>query len=200
MLDDRTTTTEFDAHYVYMGAWAMRHLAAARPAQHVDIGGQISWVTCAAALCPVVFIDVRPFTGAVPNLDARAGDILALPFPDRSLSSLSCLHVAEHIGLGRYGDPIDPLGTRKAVAELARVLAPGGILYFALPVGQPRVVFNAHRVHDPEAIVSWMSEQGLALAEFAAVDDAGRFDAASKVSALKSQRYACGMFVFRRPA
>src|SRR2546430_12288402 len=48
------------------------------------------------------------------------------PFGDLELSSVSCLHVAEHIGLGRYGDAIDPLGTRKAIGELARVLAVDG--------------------------------------------------------------------------
>ena len=63
--------------------------------------------------------------------------------------------MAEHIGLGRYGDPLDPLGTRKAAAELQRVLAPGGQLLFSLPVGRPRVEFNAHRVHDPHEVASW---------------------------------------------
>src|ERR1035437_9128085 len=65
------------------------------------------------------------------------------------LVSVSCLHVAEHIGLGRYGDPIDPLGTNKALLELQRVLAPGGVLLFSMPVGRERVEFNAQRIWDP---------------------------------------------------
>ncbi|HYR29604.1 MAG TPA: DUF268 domain-containing protein, partial [Thermoanaerobaculia bacterium] len=48
---------------------------------------------------------------------------------------------------GRYGDPLDPHGTDKAVRELVRVLAPGGRLYLSLPVAkQDKVVFNAHRL------------------------------------------------------
>jgi SAM-dependent methyltransferase len=198
MLEDKTPTTGFDAHYVYLGAWAFRHIVAHRPARHVDVGAQIGWVTCLASITKVVFIDVRPFAGSVENLESRAGSILALPFGDRELDSLSCLHVAEHIGLGRYGDAIDPLGTRKAVRELARVLAAGGRLYFALPIGRPSVVFNAHRVHDPETIVQSFGEEGLQLEQFAAVDDAGRFSSRAEPRDYRSQRYACGMFLIRR--
>ncbi len=33
------------------------------------------------------------------------------------------MHVVEHVGLGRYGDPLDPDGDLKAIAELKRVTA-----------------------------------------------------------------------------
>src|SRR2546430_15650029 len=95
------------------------------------------------------------------------------PFGDLELSSVSCLHVAEHIGLGRYGDAIDPLGTRKAIGELARVLAVDGRLYFALPVGRPRGVFNAHRIHDPTTISRWFGEEGVRGGKFAAGGERG---------------------------
>lgn len=200
MLDDRTATTAFDAHYVYQGAWALRHLVVTRPARHVDIGSAISWVACVSAITAVTFIDVRPFTGTLANFESRAGNLLALPYGDQAVDSLSCLHVAEHIGLGRYGDAIDPMGTRKAAAELARVLAVGGRLYFALPVGRPRVVFNAHRIHDPETIIQWMTDAGLRLEQFAAVDDEGRYAAEAEPRDYRTERYACGMFLFRRPS
>jgi SAM-dependent methyltransferase len=198
MLEDKTATTGFDAHYVYLGAWAFRQIVTNRPERHVDIGAQIGWVTCLASVTEVVFLDVRPFPGSVEGLESRAGDILALPFGDRELSSVSCLHVAEHIGLGRYGDAIDPLGTRKAIGELARVLAVGGCLYFALPVGRPKVVFNAHRIHDPTTILQWFGEEGLRVEDFAAVDDRGRFCPHAQPRDFRDQRYACGMYLARR--
>jgi SAM-dependent methyltransferase len=198
MLEDKTVTTGFDSHYVYLGAWAFRHIVTHRPERHVDIGAQIGWVTCLASITRVVFLDVRPFPGSVENLQSETGDLLALPFGDRELPSLSCLHVAEHVGLGRYGDAIDPLGTRKAVRELARVLAMGGRLYFALPVGRPSVIFNAHRIHDPTTIQEWFEDEGVRVEEFAAVDDRGRFRRPADPRDFRDQRYACGLYLVRR--
>ena len=81
-------------------------------------------------------MDIRPAELSLPGLTPREGSVLCLPYADNSLESLSCLHVVEHIGLGRYGDPIDPLGTMKALKELSRVVAKGGDLYFSLPGGE----------------------------------------------------------------
>lgn len=198
ILDEWTSNTTYDAHYVYLGAWAFRKLADARPVEHVDVGSQISWITCLASIVPVVFIDIRPFDGCVPNLSSVAGSVLAMPYPDRSLGSLSCLHVAEHIGLGRYGDPLNPNGTKDAIRELARVLAPGGRLYFALPVGRPRVVFNAHRIHNPSDIIEYFKSNGLNLVEFAAVTDQRQFLPTAAPHDCANADYACGMFIFTR--
>jgi SAM-dependent methyltransferase len=197
MLHERTAHSTFDAHYVYLNSWAMHQIVAARPPLHVDIGSQITFVSLLAAVVPVVFLDYRPLVADLPGLSALGGDILRLPFRDHSLSSLSCLHVAEHIGLGRYGDPLNPAGTRQAAAELARVLAPGGRLYFGLPVGQPRTEFNAHRIHDPATVLAFFP--GLTLTEFAVVRDDGRFQRGVDPASARGDRYACGMYAFQRP-
>ena len=42
---------------------------------------------------------------------------------------MSCLHVAEHIGLGRYGENIDINGTKNAVEELQRILVKNANLF-----------------------------------------------------------------------
>src|SRR5438105_15806930 len=91
MLEDKTATTGFDAHYVYLGAWAFRQIVTHRPERHVDVGAQIGWVTCLASITQVVFLDVRPFPGSVENLQSRAGGVPALPFGHPDLSSASCL-------------------------------------------------------------------------------------------------------------
>src|SRR3954447_9234801 len=195
-LTDRVASSPFDPHYFHQDTWAARRIAERRPARHVDVGSRVDLVGFLTAVTKVTFVDIRPLEVDIEDLEPVAGSVLDMPFEDGTLESVSCLHVAEHIGLGRYGDPLDPLGTRKAAAELARVLAPGGQLLFSLPVGRPRVEFNAHRVHDPREVAAWFG--GFELIEFAGVDDAGVFGRHRALEDLVGANYACGMYQFVR--
>jgi SAM-dependent methyltransferase len=195
-LHDRTSTTAIDAHYFYVNGWAMRRITAQRPVRHIDVGSQIIFANLLSAVMPFIFVDYRPLLANLSGLACLGADILSLPFADGSVESLSCLHVAEHIGLGRYGDTLNPQGTYQAAQELKRVLARGGNLYFALPVGKPRVCFNAHRVHAPQTIVEYFAE--LELVELAGVHDGGRFVERVGLDEFRESEYACGMFWFRK--
>ncbi len=195
-LYDRTSTTGFDTHYFYQGIWAVRQIQKTGAKKHVDVGSLVGFVGMLSTVVKVIFIDIRPLRVELQNLESQAGTLLDLPFANDSVSSISCLHVAEHIGLGRYGDLLDPLGTKKAACELARVLAVGGHLFFSLPVGKPRVCFNAHRIHSPAQILEYFS--GLDLVEFSGVTDMGEFIENVSPSTLENASYACGMFHFTK--
>ncbi len=196
MLGEDTPTTAIDSHYFHQAIWTARHIASERPAQHTDVGSQVNFVGQLTAITKVRFVDLRPIHTTITDLDIIRGSVLALPFADRSVPSLSCLHVAEHIGLGRYGDPLDPHGTHKACAELSRVLATGGSLYFSLPIGRERTEFNAHRIHYPSTILKYFPD--LKLIEFSAVDDQGHFIPHADIQTFDNARYACGFFRFTR--
>lgn len=196
-LFDRTPETPYDEHYFFQDVWAARSVAKLQPARHVDVGSRVDYVGFLTTLVEVVFVDIRPLDVHLDRLTSIAGSVLDLPFADRSVESISCLHVAEHVGLGRYGDPLDPSGTQRAAKELQRVLAPNGQLLFSLPVGVPRVCFNAHRIHGPREIVGMFDE--LELAEFSAVDDAGTFSVDRDPADLEDARYGLGLFRFVRP-
>ncbi|MEK7161242.1 MAG: DUF268 domain-containing protein [Patescibacteria group bacterium] len=187
----------YDKHYVNMDRWAFKKLLLNKPQEHVDVGSSIRFLSMASVATKVKFVDIRPVKLDFDNFECIEGSILAMPFAGNSVNSLSCLHVAEHIGLGRYGDPLDPMGTKKACQELVRVLAPGGKLYFALPVGKTAIYFNAHRVHAPSVILNYFA--GLKLESFSAVNDAGHFIENAKPVDYENAWYACGCFVFTKP-
>lgn len=195
-LGDWTANTPFDPHYFYQGAWLARRVAARRPPRHVDVGSSALTLSVLSATTDVLHLDYRPLDAELPGLRCLGGDILSLPLAGASVDSLSCLHVIEHIGLGRYGDPIDPEGARKAAAELVRVLAPGGRLYVSAPVGRERTCFNAHRVFAPEPLLAMFAP--LRFEGFALVDDAGRYRDPAPTESARALEYGCGMFEFSK--
>lgn len=195
-LMDSVSTTPFDPHYFYQGAWLARKLKDTMPAEHVDVGSSIMTVAAISAFVKTTFVDYRPLQAKLQNLDCQAGDITALPFHNTSLQSLSCLHVIEHIGLGRYGDPLNPNGSATAADELQRVVAHGGSLYLSTPVGRERTCFNAHKVFDPNTILAMFNQ--MQLVDFAYVDDEGQMHLQASIQAAVSQDYACGLFHFKK--
>jgi SAM-dependent methyltransferase len=201
-LSEATSTTSFDAHYVFHTAWAARILAETRPSKHVDISSDIRFVTIASAFVPMEFFDYRPVDFGLPNLSSGFADLQRLPFADGSVGSLSCMHVVEHIGLGRYGDNLDPNGDMKAIAELKRVLAPGGSLLFAVPIGgMAKIVFNAHRIYTYAQVEDCFGDLTLKKSSLILDDkNGGRFIENASEELANLQEYGCGCFWFAKPA
>lgn len=195
-LADRLPTTPFDPHYFYQGNWLARRLADVKPRQHVDIGSSVLTMGVLSAHVPTIFVDYRPLVVRQSGLNCVAADILRLPFADRSVQSLSCLHVIEHIGLGRYGDPLNADGARLAAEELQRLVGQGGTLYLSTPIGRERVFFNAHRVFAPATILSWFAQ--LQLTRFSYVSDEGALHENVSPVLVPGLDYGCGFFEFRR--
>jgi len=193
---DQTISTKFDSHYFYQDIWCFNRILESKCKNHVDIGSNVIFVGLLTAITEVTFIDIRPLRVTLKNFNSKRGNILSLPYENNSISSLSSLHVAEHIGLGRYGDSLDPLGTKKAAKELSRIIAPGGNLYFSLPIGKPKLSFNAHRIHSTQQILEYFSD--LKLLEFSGVDDNANFIENIDKSILDSCNYGCGFFWFTK--
>lgn len=198
-LNDRTATSGFDHHYIYHCAWAARVLSETRPKHHVDISSQLPFCSIVSAFVPVEFYDYRPASLFLSGLKTGKADLCALDFASGSIESLSSMHVVEHMGLGRYGDPLDPDGDLKAISELKRVLASGGSLLFVVPIGKPRIIFNGHRIYSYRQICGYFAD--LELKQFALIpdnaDETGIIYNAKEELA-DTQSYGCGCFWFKK--
>jgi ubiquinone/menaquinone biosynthesis C-methylase UbiE len=196
-LSDKTNNTSFDAHYIYHPAWAARILAETKPEKHIDISSILNFSTIVSAFFNIEFYDYRPANIKLDNFKTGKADLLSLPFSDNSVKSLSCMHTVEHIGLGRYGDPIDPEGDLKAMGEIKRVMAKNGNLLFVVPIGKQKIAFNAHRIYSFDQIINYFSD--FELKEFSLIPDdvmaIGIINRASKEQS-DIQNYGCGCFWF----
>lgn len=130
------------------------------------------------------------------NLTCGFADLTQLHIKSNSISSLSCMHTVEHIGVGRDGDALDTVGDLKTIAELQRVLAKNGNLFFVMPIGaEPLVEFNAHRIYSYDKIISNFKD--LKLESFVLIGE--KFSPGCLVEnpseeLLHQQRYGCGCF------
>lgn len=195
-LNDNTKKTKFDAHYLYHPAWASRILAKTKPKKHIDISSTLNFCSIISAFIPVEFYDFRPAKINLDNLTSKKAGLTSLLFEDNSIHSLSCMHTIEHIGLGRYGDKPDPKGDLKAIRELKRVLAKDGDLLFVVPVGKPKIMFNAHRIYSYNQIMEYFND--FELKDFSLITDKGDFIQNSNRGTSDKQRYGCGCFWFKK--
>ena len=125
------------------------------------------FVSSLALLTPVTTIDFRrsiyprflPITWLMMDMSLR--------FPPRyaelkeRYQIVTCLHTIEHIGLGRYGDPLDHEAVWVFLDNLCGMLESGGRLVLSFPVGRSCVLFNSHRIFAIDEIQSHLRKNGL---------------------------------------
>lgn len=142
--NDATLVTEIEPTYFYQDAWAFERIVSNKTTRHVDIGSHHTFVALLSKVVALTMVDIRPFSIPLQTIHFIEGSITNLPFKDSSVDSLSSLCVIEHVGLGRYGDTIDPEGSYKAFNEIYRVLKQNAIFYLSLPVSDKQLIrFNA---------------------------------------------------------
>lgn len=196
------------SEYFWQDLLVARAIYVANPVKHVDIGSRVDgFVAHLASFRDCEVFDVRPISAVVPGVLFRQADLMkvaSLPTSEGGgyCDSLSCLHAIEHFGLGRYGDPIDPRGYEKGIANMAQLLKPGGTFYLSTPIGQERVEFNANWVFDPHSIIRCAKASGLKLQSLKVVSSTSEPRDVTlteeSLDALAARRYVLGIFVFTK--
>lgn len=186
-------------HYFFQDLWAAKKIYTIKPNRHVDIGSSVEGFVShlLVFMDRVEVVDIRSLESRIAGLVFVQDDATHLnSFADNSLESVSTLHAVEHFGLGRYGDPIDPNAHLKFMSALARVLKPGGRLYFSVPTGIERLEFNAHRVLSPFTVLDSFST--LELVSFSLVKDDGYLYENASMEEASQQLFGCGLYEFTK--
>lgn len=105
----------------------------------------------------VFALDVRDYPLMHPRLISVKEDIRGTSFPSDFFDTAIALSTLEHIGLGFYGEPVDPHGDRKAAIEIFRILKPGGRFLLTVPFGRPATT-SGHRVYDAARLRALLAE------------------------------------------
>lgn len=134
-----------------------RHVAAYREAARVlpdgpvlDVGAGVGHSFALLAPRPTTGIDLDPHALAGQARPTLVADMRALPFPSGAFASVLAVHSIEHVP--------DP---RRALAEAARVLRPGGTALYVTP---NRLTFGRpDEIVDPYHHVEWDAGQLRAL-------------------------------------
>ena len=108
------------------------------------------------------------------------------------------LHAIEHFGLGRYGDPIDYDGYKKAIENIHAILQDKGRFYFSVPIGPQRIEYNAHRVFSLSYLFEYLSSY-FEVEHLSIVDDRGDFHKQVQITdeVIANNygcHYGCGIF------
>lgn len=172
--DRKSASGTMRGHYFHQDLLIARRIYTNKPIKHLDIGSRTDgFIAHLAVFRKVDVMDIRDQTSMEENINFRKADLMQLPVDIiDSYDSISALHSIEHFGLGRYNDPVDYDGYKKAIVNITKILQKGGKFYFSVPIGSQRIEFNAHRIFDVKFLIDILSSD-YKIDYFSYVDDEG---------------------------
>jgi len=116
------------------------------------IGSISPWIECF-----LLHLGVRHvFTTDVEPIQIKSSQITFINISDKLCGKFDLIvsySTIEHIGLGRYGDPIDPDGDLKEMAKIRSMLVKDGFLMLGVPVAQTYILdVPWHRIYGPKRL------------------------------------------------
>jgi hypothetical protein len=203
ILLDHNSESASLGEYFWQDLLVAKEIIKQSPDRHIDVGSRIDgFIAHLACFRKVEVFDIRPLTVNIENVKFTQWDIT---HPNATLNDVaecvSCLHTLEHIGLGRYGDKLDPDGWKKAFKSLVNLVAQGGGLWISVPIGVQKVRFNAHRVFSPVTIVRLADHLGIKLRRFFYLTKTGFIESNNvrlDIESFTNKNYSLGIFFFSK--
>lgn len=193
---------EMKGHYFHQDLLIAGLIYEAQPKRHIDIGSRIDgFVAHVASFREIEVLDIRPLEKSEhKNIKFIQADLMN-PVNLGAVDSISCLHVIEHFGLGRYRDQIDIDGHIKGINNLVNMLSEGGTLYISFPISyKDEVYFNANRVFKVDTILKLPSiNNTLELVRFDYVDQDGNLYTDVRLEDISINSINnCGIYTFKK--
>lgn len=166
-----------------------------------DVGSRLDgFVAHLATAFPITVMDIRPTNLQIPNVKFIVNDLMQSKIFNQ-FDIVTCLHTIEHIGLGRYGDPIDHLGWEKALESLTRMLKTNGKLILTTPVGSKKILFNANYIFSTSELLHVSENLNLTLENFSILKNE-KFHSIelnkSNIKLINEKKYALALFEFTK--
>ena len=203
MLDDfNDNSANIKNHLFHADLLTSQRVFRKNPIKHLDIGSRIDGlVTQIASYRKLDVIDIRDLDiEPHENINFIKKDILDINSSNLkeeydSISSIGCI---AHIGLGRYGDTIDPNGYKKAIENINNLSKTNSKIYIHVPIGKKGVEFNSHRVFDANEFIKEFENYKFQLNEFHLIDDDGNLILNANLDDSKQLNFGGGYFVFTK--
>jgi hypothetical protein len=167
-------------HYFYQDLIVSNLIFKHKPSVHFDIGSRVDgFIAHLLSFEQTIVIgDIRQLKPFHPLVSFHPFDLLK-PIPSdkrEKYDSISCLHVIEHIGLGRYGDTLCFDGPSIALRNLVSLMSQDARLYISHPCGPTRIEFNAHWVFSASDFYQLLCKASLAIEKCFFINDDGACD------------------------
>ena len=136
--------TEFFSHYEAFSFWlASRLNSRGRRRKILDIGSTKCTNAILSVSHDVTAIVLKDCHDRLSNVKYVIHDVSdRLPFPDKSFDTFTSTASLHLVGLGRYGDRLDPNSLIHLIAELDRVMKDDSELIFSFCLGKDMLHFN----------------------------------------------------------
>ena len=134
------------------------------PKSILDIGSRIDgYVAHIASAREISVMDIRPIDHKIPNVHFIQRDLMRDVKSEQLFDVITCLHVLEHFGLGRYDNDINPSGYVTGINNISKLIKEGGSFILSSPAGRPRIEFNANIIFSPFDLIQVASKAGFEL-------------------------------------